>query len=76
MKAVIEQLEQERSAESKRSRRLKEELKKSQSEREQALKKLVETKSRLAEVKEANRKDVTALQNKLAKVHIHLHVSI
>ena len=68
MSVVIEQLEQDRAMASKRARRMKEELKQAQAERDVAIKAAVELKSKLTAVKETSRKEITALQTKVAKV--------
>lgn len=65
---VVEQLEQERQEASRRSQRLQEKLKEVQRERDLALKKGSELKTRLSDVKEGCRKEVAALQSRLAKV--------
>ena len=69
MGCVIQQLEQDRLVASKRARRLQEDLKTAQQERDAALKTVSELKGKLGEVKQSSRKDVTALQTKLAKVY-------
>lgn len=65
---VVEQLERERQEASRRSHRLQEKLKELQKERDAALKKAAEYKTKLAEAKEAARKEVTSLQARLSKV--------
>ena len=65
---VLEQLEQERKEASKRSQRLQQKLKDVQKERDTALKKGSEYKSKLAEAKESSRKELAGLQAKLDKV--------
>ena len=68
MSVVIQQLEQDRALASKRARRMKEELKQAQAERDTAIKAAVELKGKLTKVKESSRKEITALQAKVAKV--------
>ena len=68
LSAVIQQLEQDRAMASKRARRMKEELKQAQAERDTAIKAAVELKNKLTSVKETSRKEIAALQAKLAKV--------
>ena len=68
MSAVVHQLEQDRALASKRARRMKEELKQAQAERDTAIKAAVELKGKLTLVKESSRKEITALQAKVAKV--------
>ena len=53
---------------SKRARRMKEELKQAQAERDVAIKAAIELKSKLTTVKETSRKEIAALQSKVAKV--------
>ena len=65
---MIQQLEQDRAVASKRARRMKEELKQVQAERDTAIKAAVELKNKLTLVKEASRKEIIALQQKVAKV--------
>ena len=76
MSVVIEQLEQDRAMASKRARRMKEELKQAQAERDVAIKAAVELKSKLTAVKETSRKEITALQTKVAKVSEFEYVCI
>ena len=68
LSAVIQQLEQDRAVASKRARRVKEELKQSQAERDVAIKAAFELKSKLNAMKETSRKEITTLQSKVAKV--------
>ena len=70
LSAVIQQLEQDRAMASKRARRMKEELKQAQAERDTAIKAAVELKNKLTTMKETSRKEITALQAKLAKVNV------
>lgn len=56
---------------SKRARRMKEELKQAQAERDTAIKAAVELKNKLTTVKQNSRKEIAALQAKLAKVSLH-----
>lgn len=72
---VVEQLERERQEASRRSQRLQEKLKELQKERDSALKKAAEYKTKLAEAKEGARKEVTGLQTSLSKVR-ELHGSV
>lgn len=65
---VVEQLEQERQEASKRSQRLQEKVKELQKERDLALNKVSEYKSKLSEAKEGSKKELTGLQARLAKV--------
>ena len=65
---VVDQLEKERQEASRRSQSLQEKLKELQKERDSALKKAGEYKSKMAEGKEAARKEITNLQSKLSKV--------
>ncbi len=65
---VVEQLDQERQETSKRSQRLQEKLKDLQKERNSALKKVSEYKTKLAEGKDSFRKEIAALQARLTKV--------
>ena len=77
LSAVIQQLEQDRAMASKRARRMKEELKQAQAERDTAIKAAVELKNKLTTVKETSRKEIATLQAKLAKVgtFVYLHVA-
>ena len=68
LSAVIQQLEQDRALASKRARRMKEELKQAQADRDIAVKVVVELKNKLTLVKEASRKEIALLQAKVAKV--------
>ena len=68
LSAVIQQLEQDRALASKRARRMKEELKQAQADRDMAIKVVVELKNKLTMMKEASRKEITLLQAKVAKV--------
>lgn len=66
--AVMQQLEQDRAMASKRARRMKEELKQAQAERDTAIKAAVELKNKLTSLKETSRKEIAALQAKVVKV--------
>ena len=66
--AVVQQLEQDRAMASKRARRMKEELKQAQAERDTAIKAAVELKNKLTSLKETSRKEIAALQAKVVKV--------
>ena len=68
LSAVIQQLEQDRALTSKKARRMKEELKQAQANRDIAVKVIVELKNKLTLVKEASRKETALLQAKVAKV--------
>ena len=70
LSAVIQQLEQDRAVASKRARRMKDELKQAQTDRDIAIKAAVELKNKLSTLKGTSRKEITALQAKVAKVTI------
>ena len=61
---------------SKRARRMKEELKQAQTERDTAIKAVVELKSKLTLVKETSRKEIAALQAKVAQVSALVHCTV
>lgn len=67
-RVVVEQLERERQEASRRSQRLQEKLKELQKERDTALRKAADYRTKQTEAKEAARKEITGLQARLSKV--------